>query len=81
MLKYIPQKHRGGSNMTIYTEMFKVRQRLFSLKEYLNELNEICKTKCSVDAKEQMDKAYEMLEHYKLKLHILEKVSGNFYSL
>ena len=64
--------------MTIYNEMFQVRKEIQQYKKRLNDLTEASKTKGSPSIHEEIEEVTQKLEHLKVRMCILEKLTGNF---
>ncbi|MEW5818707.1 MAG: hypothetical protein AB1782_00825 [Cyanobacteriota bacterium] len=65
--------------MTIYNEMFKVRKDIQTVKKQINELVEESKKKGTPKIHAQIEELTQQLEHLKVRVCILEKLSGEYH--
>ena len=61
--------------MSVYKEIFEVRQSIHTLKDKLDKLNTVCKVKCNAAIHKEIKDTIENLRNLKTRLHILQMLS------
>lgn len=60
--------------------MYHIRKKVFLLKKYLDDLYEKCRKRYSVEVSEKIEMIEEHIENCNLRLCILEKLQGKFFT-
>ena len=60
--------------MTLYKEIFRVRQQIAQLKNKLGRLETTCLTRGSRKSSSEISKMEDELEHLNVRKHVLDKI-------
>lgn len=59
---------------TVFNELFKTREKLYNLKERLKKLEQMSCKRCTADLKSRIDSTLDEIEHFRVRMFILEKL-------
>ncbi|MGD9581130.1 MAG: hypothetical protein AB7V50_07135 [Vampirovibrionia bacterium] len=61
--------------MSLFNEVFRVRQQIHQLKNKLSKLESMTQKRCTYKDKQEINNIYDQLEHLNIRSHILERIS------